>query len=711
MIYVLIVVILVVLTFLANLLYKKIVLYDTQEEQIIRGKKMCNAYDVVSFGSSYARYAFDFSNSNLKGFNFGLLPQFLYYTDKMIRDYRKSYKHNALVFIVLPVLVFAESGKGKYGSQRYAKLLSKKALEDEFTIKGLLFVKLFPLLRPSLYNLKICIKNIMHYKDVVAEYNIEVNSLNEEQVKVLAKKRCKDWIKEFKLIDTQTDVIPTVLEKKFIESREILTGIIDYCVKEGLRPVLVVTPVSKQMKEELSDRFLKKVLYDNIQLANKANIPFLDYLEDERFSHFSNYANNSDFLNAKARKKFSQIVIDDALKKYSNLPISKSVYNIGKDECCGCMMCGDICNKQAITFPIERGFWYPHVDNEKCTNCGLCKKRCPVLNINMQREYSTVEYYGVKTRNEDIRWYSTSGGFFSELAHFWISDFGIVVGAAYDDNCTIVHYIGTSEEDIIRLRQSKYAQSRTEGIYKTVKDMLIDGKKILFCGTPCQVEALYSFLGKRPDNLLTMDFFCLGICSPWVYRKYLDMLESQYKTKVSCVWFKNKTYGWRSISTKVDFVNGKTYLVTGNRDPFMRAFVADALSIRPNCQNCKFRSKHHISDFTVGDFWGLEKVNPDVDDNKGMSALMINTDKAHAVFSQIKVSLDYFATTYDDIVRDNFSVEKPLAMHPKLNEFMDFMEQNGFKAAIYKYSSLTRKETLKNKLCDMKRLIKHILKR
>ena len=151
--------------------------------------------------------------------------------------------------------------------------------------------------------------------------------------------------------------------------------------------------------------------------------------------------------------------------------------------------------------------------------------------------------------------------------------------------------------------------------------------------------------------------------------------------------------------------------MTGNRDPFMRAFVADALSIRPNCQNCKFRSKHHISDFTVGDFWGLEKVNPDVDDNKGMSALMINTDKAHAVFSQIKVSLDYFATTYDDIVRDNFSVEKPLAMHPKLNEFMDFMEQNGFKAAIYKYSSLTRKETLKNKLCDMKRLIKHILKR
>jgi len=320
MIYILIVVILVGLALLANLLYKRIVLYDTQEEQIIRGKKMHNAYDVVSFGSSYARYAFDFSNSSLKGFNFGLLPQFLYYTDKMIRDYRKSYRDNALILIVLPDLVFAEPGKGKYGAQRYVKLLSRKVLEDEFTIKGLLFVKLFPLLRPSLYNLKVCIKNAMHYKDIVAEYNIEANSLNEEQVKDLARKRCKDWIKEFKLTNTQTNVISTALEEKFAESREILTGIIDYCMKEGLRPVLVITPVSKQMNEELSDRFLKKVLYDNIQLANKANIPFLDYLKDERFNHFSNYADNSDFLNAKARKRFSQIVIDDALKEYSKCP-------------------------------------------------------------------------------------------------------------------------------------------------------------------------------------------------------------------------------------------------------------------------------------------------------------------------------------------------------------------------------------------------------
>lgn len=316
MIYIIVLSILIALAFFANFLYKAIVLRDTQESQIVRASKRHNAYDVASFGSSYARYAFDFSNTTLNGYNFGLMPQFLYYTDKMIRDYRKSYKDNALILIVLPGLVFGCSGKGKHGADRYAKLLSKKAQGDEYDLKKHLFVKLFPLLKPSPYNLKTCIKTALNFKRIASDYETQANSLTEHEVINQAKIRCNDWIKEFHLIDTQSDQIPECLENEFKKSRDILTSMIDYCLSERLRPVLVVTPVSKQMKDMLSDAFLEKVLYNNIKKANKANVPFLDYMTDTRFTDFIHYNNNSDFLNATARKTFSQIVIDDALKAY-----------------------------------------------------------------------------------------------------------------------------------------------------------------------------------------------------------------------------------------------------------------------------------------------------------------------------------------------------------------------------------------------------------
>lgn len=307
----------IVFLLLANYLYKRIVLYNTQEEQIRRASRKKNAYEIASFGSSYARYAFDFSDTTLMGANFGLLPQFLYYTEKMIIDYRKSYKNNALIIIVLPALIFAREGKGLYGAERYINLLSKKALGDEFSIKKYITQKLFPLLVPTKQNIRRVLRNILNYRKDAAEYNQIVNVLSEAEVKKSAKQRCNDWIKEFGLIDTKTASCMDHLESEFLKSREVLSHIIEYCISEGLRPVLVVTPISTEMKEELSDAFLDKVLYNNIRMANTANVPFLDYLTDSRFTDRTNYSGNADFLNARARKEFSQIVINDAIAAYS----------------------------------------------------------------------------------------------------------------------------------------------------------------------------------------------------------------------------------------------------------------------------------------------------------------------------------------------------------------------------------------------------------
>lgn len=384
-----------------------------------------------------------------------------------------------------------------------------------------------------------------------------------------------------------------------------------------------------------------------------------------------------------------------------------TIEQLTEEMCTGCMMCGDVCPKGAISFQTKSdGFWYPAVDNDLCIHCGLCYAKCPQINCVSRIPNRMPKCYGAKTKKEDIRWQSTSGGFFTELASSWMKNGGICIGAVYDDECHVYHSIEKNKSGIERLRQSKYVQSKTAGIYHDVKTELSFGNLVMFCGTPCQVSALYAYLSKEYDNLLTMDFVCCGICSPGIYDKYLEMLEKRYHSKVKKVWFKNKSAGWRSIGTKVEFANGKTYFRTGGRDLFMLSFVTDALSMRGCCENCKYRSIPHDSDFTVADFWGVEKVNPEFDDNRGLSAVFVNTKKGETWFNRIECSLDYFETTVDDIAKGNFTVYKPKKAHPKRKEFFECVNATSFRNAMNIYGSYQGVSRLKTDCGYWKHILK-----
>lgn len=362
----------------------------------------------------------------------------------------------------------------------------------------------------------------------------------------------------------------------------------------------------------------------------------------------------------------------------------KSVHNIDRNLCTGCMMCSDICGKNAINFKFERGFWFPHVNEELCINCGLCSKKCPVLSP-IKRINGPLYCYGAKSKDEQIRWNSTSGGFFTELSSEFINQGGYCAGAVYDEDNEIVHSLENTKDGISKLRQSKYVQSNTKGIYKQVKSKLVAGENVLFCGTACQVEALKSFLGKEYDNLLTMDFVCLGICSPIVYRKYLNLMEKKYKSKISRVWFKNKKEGWRAIGTRLEFANGKSYFRIGSRDLFMVAFVGDSIAMRKSCETCKFRKIPHNSDFTVADFWGIEKVNPTIDDNKGLSAVFVNTEKGKVWFYTVSSKLEFFETTSENITKGNFSALTPKIFGKNRDIFLDSLSSIPLDKAIKLY--------------------------
>ena len=298
--------ILFLLLLLLNEYYYHIMLRNTQEHKILRGLK--GKYDCVAFGSSYGLYGISFPKE-CNGFNFCIGGQFLYYTDKMLRDYiTKCVKPGGSIFLVIADLVFAEVGKGLYKPERYPLILSKKSLGEEFSYLNYLRMR-FPAFFSPQKIARYLVKGSDNKYDKITE-----NSLTYEKTLSMAKKRCSSWCRQFRLVDTLSGEISSDLEQTFVKTRGILTGMIQYCLDDGYKPILVVTPVSKAMNECLSEEFVQKVLFDNIRLSNKQGVLFLNYLKDQRFQDISLYADNADFLNAKGRGLFTEILVDDAFK-------------------------------------------------------------------------------------------------------------------------------------------------------------------------------------------------------------------------------------------------------------------------------------------------------------------------------------------------------------------------------------------------------------
>ena len=181
---------------------------------------------------------------------------------------------------------------------------------------------------------------------------------------------------------------------------------------------------------------------------------------------------------------------------------------IKKTDCTGCSACFNICPQNCIEMVSDDfGFWYPKVDKNKCTECGLCVKTCPLLTKPKDTgNWKDPKVYAAWSLNEQIRLNSTSGGVFSELATKIISDGGIVVGAVYNQNHLVEHYLTENIDEITKLRQSKYIQSDIKDIYRKIQEKLNENRKVAFCGSPCQVIGLKSFLKKKYEGLTTFDF-------------------------------------------------------------------------------------------------------------------------------------------------------------------------------------------------------------
>lgn len=375
-----------------------------------------------------------------------------------------------------------------------------------------------------------------------------------------------------------------------------------------------------------------------------------------------------------------------------------------KTECCGCNACGDVCAKHAIAFKTDiEGFWYPEVNKELCTNCGLCEKVCPVINVDELKKNDLDESicYAAEHKNIEVVFDSTSGGLFSALADIIYKNSGYVGGAVFNDDFSVSHYISNYKADLPKIRSSKYLQSNLEGFYITVRNLVKSGELVLVCGTPCQMAALRAFLNyKDYDNLIIADFICRGINSPKVWGKYIRSFEERYGSKVVYCKAKSKEYGWRNLTQKVILEDGRHLYETKDQSNFTKGYLRTNAYCRPSCYECKFKGYPRMSDITLADFWGIEKISKAMEKDLGTSLVMINSAKGQAFFEKVKSKINFLPVELKDAEAGNGALNKPLST-PKVDraEFFHDLDKMTFAEIADKYINsepLSSREIIKN---------------
>lgn len=386
-----------------------------------------------------------------------------------------------------------------------------------------------------------------------------------------------------------------------------------------------------------------------------------------------------------------------------------------KVDCCGCNACGDACAHDAITFKTDiEGFWYPEVDKEKCVDCGLCEKVCPIINIKELKKNDLPQSicYAAEHKNMEVVFDSTSGGLFSALADIMYKSNGYVGGAVFNEDFSVRQYISNNKEDLIMIRSSKYLQSSLEGFFKQVRELVRKGENVLVCGSPCQMAALRAFLRKDYDNLIIADYICRGTNSPKVWRKYLDSFEERYGSKVVYCKAKSKEYGWRNLTQKVILENGKHVYETKDQSNYTKGYLQTGVYCRPSCYDCKFKGYPRMSDITLADFWGIEKVNNSMEKNLGTSLVMVNSKKGVAYFEKVKKRINYVEVPFKSIESGNPSLNKPLtSAKVDRKQFFEDLDKMTFLQIADKYILLNNNnKSAKRKVKDILKKIKGGLK-
>ena len=376
-----------------------------------------------------------------------------------------------------------------------------------------------------------------------------------------------------------------------------------------------------------------------------------------------------------------------------------------KKDCCGCSACYNLCPQKAIEMiEDENGYIYPKINKDKCIECGLCKKRC-IYHSNDKNLYEPIKTYAAISKDNEIIKKSSSGGIFASVAKRIIKEGGTVYGATLEKEngyFKIKHIRIDKEEDLYKLQGSKYVQSDVSQIYDPIKSDLINRKKVLFSGTPCQVDALRNYLKKEYENLLTIDIICHGVPNNKMFNEYIKILEHKEKKEIIDFNFRDKTKkNSLSYSYSYSYYKGgnlKKKIKPSFKSSYYQLFL-DSVIYRESCYNCPYATKQRVGDITIGDYWKIEEEHPEfirkqnIDTRKGVSCIIVNTNKGQNMMLDLLEDIITLESRFDKIERHNAQLNHPSTIKKERKEILNLYNMKGYEG-VNKY--YFRKNSIKN---------------
>ncbi len=354
------------------------------------------------------------------------------------------------------------------------------------------------------------------------------------------------------------------------------------------------------------------------------------------------------------------------------------------EYCSGCGICADICPTGAISMsPGEGKFLFPQVDVAKCISCNRCDRVCTHINAARFRknEENNCGTWLYSSSDNIAKLKSSSGAAFYELSKSYIENDGYVCGCVWSqDMSKAEHIVGNSMEDVFRMQGSKYLQSDVSGCYIRVIELLKQGHKVLFSGTPCQVLAIHNAIlqvdnGIYRNSMLTVAVICHGVAAPGAWQSFKMWIEKKNGSSLISANFRDKTLkGYKQSYCRYSFESGKeiinpTYLPSS---PYIESTLVYNLAIRRSCSHCDCKGITEGCDLIIGD-WYAEFTGADT---FGASCVVACTENGKRAAEQYLSSCQEIP--FNRIREANSFISESVNLGANRDEFMKEMNNSDF---------------------------------
>lgn len=359
--------------------------------------------------------------------------------------------------------------------------------------------------------------------------------------------------------------------------------------------------------------------------------------------------------------------------------------NFVSANCCGCGACVNICPTKAISFSKDEfGFIKPLVDEDSCLSCGKCVRSCPYQTLNSVKAFPCNDLpvvYAAENKKQNVIKRSSSGGVFYSIAQNVLNKGGLVFGAHMGDDFKVCHTSIESTDEIHKIQRSKYVQSFLGDSYSRVKKALLDGRLVLFSGTPCQIAGLKTFLRNRDyENLLTVEVVCHGVPNQDFFDDYRSFLESKYGP-LNSYTFRYKEKSKNGMKWYSSFETKDRKIVFNWPEDSYNYFYMKSLVYRDSCYECRFAKKERNADITLCDYWhwdGLHKKH--FKSASSVSGIIANTQRGVATVESVAGEFNIQKSDFGYLSSHNSCLIRPCGKKDERFAILEKWKKEGYAA-------------------------------